>query len=273
MLDCLDPMPALSRSLAAYQSCVLFSAALQPREAFKPLWADGRGEWECLEPVFPPENLQVLSVRGVDTRYRARGREDKIAAWIQVFAESVPGHAVLYFSSYELLRRVHAALVLTGAVGDRELVFEEPDGGERQRRQWIERFRDPQPLLGFCVLGGSFAEAIELPEGRLKAIAIVGPGIPPPTFRRNLIYEHFEFAGLSGFEHAYRLPGLRKVIQAAGRLIRSPEQRGTLALLGRRFSEPETRQLLPRHWIVEEVATPAAFRRSLRTFWEKAGEW
>src|SRR5690606_20337504 len=109
-------------------------------------------------------------------------------------------------------------------------------------------------LLGFAVMGGIFSEGIDLQGDRLSGVAVIGVGLPQPSAEREWIRAYFDAAGKDGFDYAYVYPGMNKVLQAGGRLIRSEEDRGTLLLIDDRYIQPKYRRLLPPEWRAAQEA-------------------
>lgn len=142
---------------------------------------------------------------------------------------------------------------------------------EEQRADFLTRF-GPSPtrsLLGFAVLGGVFGEGVDLVGDRLVGVAVVGPGLPQVSARQEKLRDHFEQTRGCGFDYAYRYPGMNKVLQAAGRLIRTPEDRGVVLLFDSRFIAPDYLRLMPPHWShLRTIYTEQALTDALRDFWQ-----
>lgn len=142
---------------------------------------------------------------------------------------------------------------------------------EAQRATFLDRFvPDPQKtLIGFAVLGGVFSEGVDLTGDRLIGVAVVGPGLPQVGPRQEQLREHFEQTRGSGFDYAYRYPGMNKVLQAAGRVIRTPQDKGVVLLIDDRFAAPDTRRLMPPHWDhMRTVQSTAQLEAELTAFWQ-----
>ena len=143
---------------------------------------------------------------------------------------------------------------------------------EAQRESFLARFEpDPQQtLVGFAVLGGVFSEGVDLAGNRLIGVAIVGPGLPQVGPRQEQLREHFEETRGSGFDYAYRYPGMNKVLQAAGRVIRTPQDKGVVLLIDDRFTAPDTRRLMPPHWDhLRAVTSTEQLKAELTDFWHR----
>jgi Rad3-related DNA helicase len=183
----------------------------------------------------------------------ARLLSDAIAA--------VPGNVALYFSSFAVLDDLVARLDL----GGRELLAQRPGLSEADRTAWLTRLAaGGTPVVLAAVLGGIFAEGIDLPAGALAAVVVVGPALPPVGLERDLLREHYETRFGQGFRYASQVPGMTRVVQAAGRLIRRPDDRGTILLVCRRFRWPDFASLLPADWSPVLSDDPAA---DIAGFW------
>jgi Rad3-related DNA helicase len=124
--------------------------------------------------------------------------------------------------------------------------------------------------VGFCVLGGSFSEGVDLPGGRLIGVGIVGVGLPGISSERNLLKEHYDNTRESGYDYAYTYPGMNRVLQAAGRVIRRDDDRGIIVLMDDRYGEARYRQLFPEHWQQMKYAKSASELANIsREFWKK----
>ena len=143
---------------------------------------------------------------------------------------------------------------------------------EVQRAAFLERFRkqDEEALLGFAVLGGVFGEGVDLTGESLIGAAIVSPGLPQIGPRQEQLRDYFEQTRGSGFDYAYRYPGMNKVLQAAGRVIRTPQDKGVVLLIDNRFAMPDYRRLMPPHWShLKMIYDTEKLERELWRFWEE----
>ena len=141
---------------------------------------------------------------------------------------------------------------------------------EGQRTEFLAQFlaRDGKPLLGFAVLGGVFGEGVDLAGDRLIGCAIVGVGLPQVNPRQEMLRRYYDAQNGAGFDYAYRYPGMNKVLQAAGRVIRTPEDKGVVLLLDDRFAKPDYQRLFPLHWKhLQYLPGPAALETALADFW------
>ncbi len=266
----LNPAPYLTEATRRLSGCVFYSATLSPLGAMRSLMGGDSGD-ACLElpSPFPAEHLKTLRY-ALNTRYRAR--EASLLPAAQAIAaqfEAHPCKMIAYFPSFAYLRAVE------GLLRERELpmIVQQVNMDERQRLDFLEAFtRDSRPLLGLCVLGGVFAEGVDLPGRALRAAAIVGVGLPQVNAQRDLYRARMNEAMGDGFAFAYRYPGMHKVLQAAGRLIRSDTDRGVLLLLDDRYMQNDYMSLLPGHIRPETVYTIEEIKEKTRAFWQEGRE-
>ena len=206
----------------------------------------GEEEDACfsLSSPFLSENLAVVR-RGIATTYERRTQTAVQAARaIEELLSVYPGNTIVYFPSYAYLELVRAELQT-----DMPLWVQTRDMGEDDREAFLSAFENAdRPVLGLCVLGGLFSEGIDLPGERLTAAVIVGVGLPVPTVQNAAVRSCYQQHFGDGFAYACRIPGMQKVLQAAGRVIRSEEDRGLVLLLDERYYQAEYEALLPHDW-------------------------
>ena len=271
-LYCMDPSEVLDGRMRRGRSSILFSATLTPTSYFSDVLGGGR-DAVCLELPSPyePENLCLAAVDTVSTRYEDReGNCRKIATLIAAAVSPKAGNYIVYFPSYGYLNKVHEAFVkkypkVKTIVQSRGMTREE-------REAFIASFREDEGKMrvGFCVLGGSFSEGVDLPGSRLIGSIIVGVGLPGFSSERNLMRDYFENRYENGFEYAYTFPGMNNVLQAAGRVIRREEDRGIVVLIDDRYGTPTYQKLFPNHWKhLKYAGNSASLAEIARKFWEK----
>ena len=233
---------------------VLFSATLAPSEHYRQLLGLPQSALTLeLSSPFNAEHLQVRVLDQVSTRWADRTRS--LPALVDVMAwqwSSQPGKYLAFFSSFDYLRQASAALLERYP----EVPQWQQESGmdEDRQRAFVERFRSGGPGIGFAVLGGSFAEGIDLPGEQLVGAFVATLGLPPLNRVHEEMRRRLQALMGQGYEHVYLYPGLRKVIQAAGRVIRTPTDRGVLWLLDERYAQAQVRQLLPPGWQVQLIA-------------------
>ena len=259
-LVCLDPARPLAPVFRAAASTTLLSATLSPVEVIRRtlgLEAE-RTRAISLPPPFPRENRKILILPQVRTAFAHREKNfAPIARLLAEMSDAQPGNALVLFPSYQFLERVAGLLPATRA----RVVAQRSNFSEAERRQVFQELAAPPPqgILLLAVLGGMYAEGVDYPGELLSAVFIVSPALPQVCFERELLRRYFEETEQAGFEYAYLQPGMTRVIQAAGRLIRSETDRGVIALLCQRFLQQPYVTHLPRDWYEEspaELATP-----------------
>ena len=252
-LVCLDPARALAPTLNAASSVVLLSATLQPFEVIRRLTglAADRTDAIALPPPFPRENRRVMLVPSVRTTFASRERNyEKIAGILARMADAHAGNDLALFPSYRFLREVSARLPATRA----RVIEQREKLTDFEKKEILRVLETPtrEGVLFLAVAGGMYAEGVDYPGEKLSGVFIVSPSLPQVSFERELLRRYFDDQEESGFEFAYIQPGMTRVIQAAGRLIRSETDRGVVALLCRRFTEDPYRRYLPRDWYDED---------------------
>ena len=272
-LLCLDPSAFVDESLACGRTSVLFSATLIPPAYYKKVLGCGGARAVALESPFPPGNLGLYCLPGISTRYHHREASvGPISDALAALAQSKVGNYLAFFPSYAYLRQVWADF--TARYPGIRTIAQESGLDEAGRAAFLARFApDPaETLLGFGVLGGVFGEGVDLVGSRLIGCAIVGVGLPQVSPRQEMLRRYFDDKDGCGFDYAYRFPGMNKVLQAAGRVIRTEQDRGVVLLLDDRFAQEGYRRLFPRHWAhLQYLPGAGALRQALRSFWQSGG--
>lgn len=250
------PAPFLSPRFDEAHSATLFSATLSPNNYYLDLLGLPE-ETQCIDVASPfrAEQLRVQAVRNLSTRYR--DREDSLAPICQLMAQQYgerPGNYLAFFSSYqyleqvlEVLRREHPQIPVW--TQSRQM-------DEAQRQGFIERFQVGGRGIGFAVLGGVFGEGVDLPGERLIGAFVATLGLAQLNPVNEEIRQRMDALFGNGYDYTYLFPGMQKVVQAAGRVIRTPEDQGVLYLIDDRFAHPAVRRLLPSWWQVELLRLP-----------------
>ncbi|MCB9759654.1 MAG: ATP-dependent DNA helicase [Alphaproteobacteria bacterium] len=263
-LVCLDPSPWMSRRLAGFGAVVLMSATLEPPDFYRDLLGldPERMVVRRHDSPFPPENLRVLIAPRVSTAWRDRiAHRDRTATLIQGLIEATPGNVAVFYSAFSLLN----ALAPLIEPPRREALIQEPRMDEAARWALVDRLRElGPPRVLHAVLGGIFAEGIDLPGGILDAVVIVGPALPKVGLARDLMRQRFEDRYDAGFRYAFLVPGMSRVVQAAGRLVRGPQDRGVVVLVGRRFGWRDYAAFFPEFWGAQRADDPSA---AVAAFW------
>ena len=224
--------------------------------------------------VFNPEKRGLYLVRDLTSRYQYRTPEmfDRLADCIAEVTSQRNGNYMIFFPSYSFLNEVADRFMLR--YGQTCTVLRQRSGmQEEEREKFLGRFDeiyDDQTLLGFCVMGGIFSEGIDLKNDSLIGVMIVGTGIPQVCAERELLKQYFDEKGQNGYDYAYRFPGMNKVQQAAGRVIRTSEDVGIVVLIDDRFLTPACRRLFPAEWSNAQITDSREVGRLAEKFWN---EW
>ena len=273
-LFCADASAKTAAVLKKSRAAILFSATLTPMDFYKTLTgaAEDAGCVYLLSP-FPQENLPVLHLP-ISTRYRNREvtLPQVAAAVCSLVLSREKGNFIAFFPSYAYMEKARE-LIEMQLGEDAELLIQTQNMGESDRTTFLDRF-SPNPqgrLLALCVLGGAFAEGIDLPADRLCGAAIVGVGLPQVGVERDTLKNRYteRYGEAHGFDYAYVYPGMGKVLQAAGRIIRSETDRGILLLIDDRYGAENYRALLPQTWQVQRVYNPNEILRIAKRFWSE----
>jgi DNA excision repair protein ERCC-2 len=272
-LFCMDPARQMKAALARCQSVVFFSATLSPANYFKHLFGCGNeARFITLSSPFPSANFCLLMAPTVTTRYRRREESlTDLIHMINAIISGTPGNHLIFFPSYEYLTMARKAF--SAAYPETELIVQAPGMSESDRNAFLERFSkdNTRPLAGFAVMGGIFGEGIDLEGERLSGAVIIGVGLPGISLENTLIRDYFNRLAGTGFEYASLYPGINRVLQAAGRVIRSETDRGAVLLMDERYATSQYRSLLPAHWHPIQVKNKNDIAMALASFWRASG--
>ena len=251
---CVDPSHDLSERLEQAKAAIFFSGTLLPMDYHRRLLAAQDEDPSVFaHPSFDPQRLQVLVASDVNARFLARGPllYARIAAYLAALLRKRPGNYLVFFPSYAMMEEVERTFVPL-ANKRVEVVRQSPGMREDERERFVDRFKQTRTagtsLIGLCVLGGIFGESIDLPGEALVGVVVVGTGMPVATAEREVIRNYFDAREGNGFAYAYTYPGMIKVLQAAGRLIRTETDRGVVLLLDERFLEEGLQEVFPLEW-------------------------
>ncbi len=256
-LLCRDPSPILGPTFGELSATIAMSATLRPVDFYASMFglSPSKTITSDFDSPFPPENRRVLVIGGVSTEYRHRARDRAvIAAEIEAAVAAVPGNVAVFFSSFALRDEVAAEMGLTG----RPVIFQERTMDEADRARVLETLAQGQNHVLMGVLGGIFSEGIDLPGAGLLAAVIVGPALPAVCLERKLMSAWYQERYEHGFLYAYQVPGMARVVQAAGRVIRTPSDVGAIVLIGQRFLRHEYAQFFPSEWTALRTKDVAA---------------
>jgi hypothetical protein len=273
-LFCLDPSFLLRQALARGKAAVFFSATLTPIDYYRALLG-GSPEDPLLQlpSPFPPEHLAVLVQDRIHTHFKARaGSLPEVVQAIASLVEGRPGNYMVYLPSYQYLTAVQEQFHAQHSAVP--ILVQRPGMSEPDREAFLAAFavEHGETLVGFAVMGGIFGEGIDLVGDRLIGAIIVGVGLPQLCVERDLIRDYFQEQTGAGFDFAYTFPGMNRVLQAIGRVIRSETDRGVVLLIDARFAEPRYRRLFPAWWQSTCARDTADIRNALAKFWEPSAQ-
>ncbi|HPZ08199.1 MAG TPA: helicase C-terminal domain-containing protein [Candidatus Eremiobacteraeota bacterium] len=268
---CINPGEELRKRLRKSHSSIFFSATLSPSEYFKEnLGLKEKTDILSLPSPFPPDNSLYLHIPGISTTYKKREDfHDEIGKHIKRIINIRPGNYLCYFPSYKYLEDVYKKMELDYNV---EVLLQSRYMSEEERDDFLEKFiPDDRTRIGMVVMGGLFGEGIDLPGDRLIGAIIIGVGLPMVDEEQTLISAYFEDQKTGkGFLYSYMIPGIIRVIQSAGRVLRTPQDRGIVAFMDDRFRMPQYRFLLPARWFTDKRAFATKdYEVILERFWSQ----
>lgn len=274
-LFCVNPAVNLSEYLNYGVSTIFFSATLLPIQYYKKLLSTKTDDYAVYAHTpFPEENKRVLIGSDVTTRYTRRSEEmyERYARYMLETVRKKNGNYLAFFPSYRFLNDVYEAfLALQKEEEEIFYLIQDPGMTEEEREEFLNYFEEERDgsLIGFCVMGGIFSEGIDLTEERLIGTWIVGTGLPQVCLERELLKQYFDEKGMSGFDYAYLYPGMNKVMQAAGRVIRTDTDRGMIFLLDDRFLLRQYRAVFPREWSKAFSIRLPQTAEAVAAFWDE----
>ena len=270
-LYCLDPAGVLHSAMGRARASVLFSATLKPLDYFVDILGGKGADTVELPSPYDPARLCVTVASGVSTRMEDRAKSyRRIATLIAATVSARAGNYMVYFPSYDYMEHVHEqfAAKYPGVC----CVLQKRGMSQRAQEEFLAAFKADEGKLrvGFCVLGGSFSEGVDLPGSRLIGVVVVGTGIPGLSDERNMLRDYYENKCERGYDYAYTYPGMNHVLQAAGRVIRREEDKGVVVLIDDRYAAEPYLHLYPTHWQGIAAAGDAkALAHRCKTFWSK----
>ena len=272
-LLCVDPSGNLSEYLSKGKATVFFSATLLPVTYYMDLLAGNRDDYSVYaSSIFDPDKLHVYINPEVTSRYTRRSSAEyrRIAQSIYQVISCKSGNYMVFFPSYSFMEQVYTEV--TGYFGQSDInincLCQAPDMTEHDREEFLLSFEEGANNVGFCVLGGLFAEGIDLVGEKLIGAIIVGTGLPQISNERDILKAYFDEKDNNGFDYAMKIPGMNKVLQAAGRVIRTENDTGVIVLLDDRFERADHKQMFPREWKNVSIITGETYK-TIKKFWDK----
>mgnify|MGYP000753355324 CR=1 FL=1 len=272
-LYCVDPSLNLQECIDRGNSAIFFSATFLPIQYYKNLLSTKKDNYAVYaETAFSEEQSLLLMGSDVSSRYTRRNQSEfeRIAQYIQKTGLAKKGNYMVFFPSYKMMQQVYEVFQeLDG--GNVEAIIQEPGMNEEKREAFLAEFsaEREKTLIAFCVMGGIFGEGIDLKKEQLIGAVIVGTGLPQISNEREILMDYYEKRMGEGFDYAYRYPGMNKVLQAAGRVIRTIDDVGVIELLDERFLQSDYRNLFPKEWEKRLVCTVDSVDSYLEKFWEE----
>lgn len=271
-LFCVNPAVNLGEYLKKGRSAVFFSATLLPMNYYRKLLSNRQDDYGIyVESPFSQKNRCILNAGDVSSLYSRRGYEEyhKIAEYIAKTVWQRKGNYMVFFPSYKMLEEVYAVYEEEFSVNWVKCICQNSSMKEQEREEFLQEFEQNQEsLVAFCIMGGIFSEGIDLLGEKLIGAILVGTGLPQLGNEREILRSFYTENGENGFDYAYRYPGMNKVLQAAGRVIRTREDHGVILLLDERFRQREYSNLFPVEWNDRKTCILSNVEAQLQKFWE-----
>ena len=270
-LYCVDTAVNLQECLDKGRSTIFFSATLLPIQYYKKLLSTKEDNYAVYaKTVFSKEQRLLVIGTDVSSKYTRRNEQEftKIARYIYETAQGRKGNYMAFFPSYKMMGQVLEKFYALN-LGEMDCVVQESGMREQEREEFLEAFRMEREntLVGFCVMGGIFSEGIDLKNEALIGAVIVGTGLPQISNEREILKNYYDKRYGEGFDYAFRYPGMNKVLQSAGRVIRTVEDKGVIVLLDERFLQREYLGMFPREWADYEKVTVENVQERVKKFW------
>lgn len=282
-LYCVDPSENLQKCIDRGKSAIFFSATLLPVQYYKSLLSTREDNYAVYaESSFSEKQRLLLFGCDVSTKYTRRNEAEfvRIADYIYRTIQCRAGNYMAFFPSYKLMQQVfgqfqkleEAACASDLLQGRQkcECILQKSGMSEQERENFLQYFaqKHDHPFVAFCVMGGIFGEGIDLKYDQLIGVIVVGTGLPQISDEREILKNYYDARSGNGFDYAFRYPGINKVLQAAGRVIRTSEDQGIILLLDERFLASDYQPLYPRGWETREICTLDTVEEQVRSFWE-----
>ena len=283
-LFCVNPSACLQEFLEKGNSAVFFSATLLPIHYYKNLLSTSKEDYAVYaKSPFDVRRRLLLVGNDVSSKYTSRGEEmyRRYARYLLCMVRAKAGNYMAFFPSYRFMEEVYEAFEIllaerriAGELEEIDYILQSQYMSEEAREIFLENFEEEREgsLIGFCVMGGIFSEGIDLSRDRLIGAAIVGTGLPQVCRERELLKDYFQKQGVRGFDYAYLYPGMNKVLQSAGRVIRTDRDCGVILLLDERFRDYRYQEIFPREWKDYGTCNADNVADKMETFWEQIEE-
>ena len=272
-LFCVDPSLNIQKRLDKGKSAVFFSATFLPVNYYKSLLSTKKDNYAIYaDSTFDSKKRLLAMATDVSTRYtrRSRSEYERIAGYINAVVTQKTGNYMVFFPSYKMMNDV-ADIYCEKYADETELMLQKNNMSEAEREEFLDRFSEKldRTLVAFGIMGGIFGEGIDLKNDRLIGAIVVGTGLPQISNERTILKDYYDAENGCGFDYAFRYPGINKVLQAAGRVIRTTEDTGVILLLDERFWQREYDLLYPREWSDRKPCNIANVGKLVADFWEQ----
>lgn len=272
-LFCVDPSLNIQKRLDKGKSAVFFSATFLPVNYYKSLLSTKKDNYAIYaDSTFDNKKRLLAMATDVSTRYtrRSRSEYERIAGYINAVVTQKTGNYMVFFPSYKMMNDV-ADIYCEKYADETELMLQKNNMSEAEREEFLDRFSEEsdRTLVAFGIMGGIFGEGIDLKNDRLIGAIVVGTGLPQISNERTILKDYYDAENGCGFDYAFRYPGINKVLQAAGRVIRTTEDTGVILLLDERFWQREYDLLYPREWSDRKPCNIANVGKLVADFWEQ----
>jgi len=258
-LFCVDPSTNISNCIQQGISTIFFSATLLPIQYFKEMLTGDLEDYAVYaETPFDANNRRLMIANDVSSKYTRRNilEYQKICEYIKQIVDTHQGNYMVFFPSYSFMEAVSNEMISLGYTeydkGDFKIIKQNSSMNENDREEFLLNFTqasgDTKSIIGFCVIGGIFSEGIDLKNDSLIGSIIVGTGLPMICNERQILRKYFNENEKNGYDYAYVYPGMNKVLQAAGRVIRTDDDKGIIMLLDERFLNRDYLKIFPREW-------------------------
>ena len=271
-LFCINPSVNLRERMDKGKATILFSATFLPITYYKRLLSGDVDDYAIyVKSPFDTENRLIVSASDVSSKYTRRNESEyrKMYQYINRIVSAKEGNYIVFFPSYKLMYDVHKYVELGNDKWNKHCIMQSSNMNEKSREEFLAEFDSENNVVGFCVLGGVFSEGIDLKGESLIGSIIIGTGLPQVCTEREILKNHFDNEmDVNGFDYSYRYPGMNKVLQAAGRVIRTNEDEGVIALLDERFMDTSSRRLFPEEWNDILFVNMNNIEEHIERFWE-----
>ena len=269
-LFCVDPSLNIQNCLDKANASIFFSATLLPINYYKSLLSTKKDNYAIYaQSIFDEKKRLLVFGKDVSTKYTRRNAAEfeKMTKYIYRTVKCKKGNYMIFFPSYKLMNQVYD--IFTERHTDFDTIIQKSGMKEEEREEFLEAFtveRDSS-LVAFCVMGGIFGEGIDLKNEQLIGVIVVGTGLPQISYEREILKNYYDSQNGCGFDYAFRYPGINKVLQAAGRVIRTVDDNGVILLLDERFLQSDYEPLYPREWRERVVCGIEQLEGYVEDFW------